>query len=125
MTDEPVLQPFKPPWPVYVLERGKVVFDIERATDPGETRRSPNRELEALKREVVKGTLQCEICGDLARCADHNHETSQARGPLCYNCNVGLGMFADSPLLLEQAIRYLERRGHAGAARLPKDYSWV
>ena len=47
-------------------------------------------------------------------CVDHNHETGEVRGLLCFNCNVGLGMLKDSPSLLQRAIRYLEENGHYG-----------
>lgn len=39
---------------------------------------------------------------------DHCHKTSKPRKLLCHGCNVGLGMFKDSTLLLEQAIKYLK-----------------
>lgn len=45
---------------------------------------------------------------------DHNHETGEVRGLLCYNCNNGLGMLKDSPKLLKRAIQYLEENGHYG-----------
>lgn len=38
---------------------------------------------------------------------DHDHETGAVRGILCNSCNMGLGKFKDSPLLLESALRYL------------------
>ena len=38
---------------------------------------------------------------------DHCHETGVIRGLLCHRCNMGLGMFKDSSLRLQQAIRYL------------------
>ena len=53
----------------------------------------------------------CKICGiekngkHLA--VDHDHKTGKIRGILCENCNRGLGMFKDSPELLQNAIQYL------------------
>lgn len=41
---------------------------------------------------------------------DHNHETGKIRGLLCSNCNTGLGLFADNPDLLIQAINYLKEK---------------
>ncbi|MCA8214502.1 hypothetical protein LGN20_11375 [Burkholderia cepacia] len=41
--------------------------------------------------------------------ADHDHSTGEARGVLCKNCNLGLGVFKDSPALLSAAINYLAK----------------
>jgi hypothetical protein len=41
---------------------------------------------------------------------DHCHETGEFRGFLCNNCNVGLGKFKDDPVILINAIAYLQ--GH-------------
>lgn len=39
---------------------------------------------------------------------DHDHETGQVRGILCFQCNSGLGKFKDSKESLLRAIEYLE-----------------
>ena len=39
---------------------------------------------------------------------DHNHQTKEIRGLLCFNCNRGLGNFKDSVKVLLCAIAYLE-----------------
>lgn len=62
----------------------------------------------------------CGICGvnaeELSKqlAVDHNHETNVVRGLLCNNCNLGLGMFKDSVVLMSFAIEYLEQ--HDGIA---------
>lgn len=38
---------------------------------------------------------------------DHCHTTGAYRGILCHSCNVGIGMFRDSPVALTNAIKYL------------------
>ena len=56
---------------------------------------------------------KCKICqrnkNDLsvALAVDHDHKTGKIRGLLCSSCNQGLGLFLDSPLLLKNAINYL------------------
>lgn len=42
-------------------------------------------------------------------CIDHLHDSGHIRGLLCGECNKGLGMFQDSRVVLEQAIKYLTR----------------
>lgn len=58
----------------------------------------------------------CAICGVQAHAEkkgqlhiDHDHTTNQVRGLLCSQCNVGLGMFSDSPERLRLAAAYLEQ----------------
>jgi hypothetical protein len=62
----------------------------------------------------------CAICGEEPKtdCGgshdgfhiDHNHKTDEVRGLLCgEGCNQGLGMFRDSPELLEKAVDYLRK----------------
>lgn len=40
---------------------------------------------------------------------DHDHKTGRVRGVLCFNCNAGLGKYADSPEILVRAAGYLLR----------------
>lgn len=61
---------------------------------------------------------RCAICGSEDPFdrwgkfhVDHDHLTGYVRGLLCSNCNIGLGQFKDNPMMLKQAIQYLEERG--------------
>lgn len=55
----------------------------------------------------------CDICGkhvDYKKlCIDHNHTSNALRGLLCKDCNLGLGLFKDSIVYLQNAVKYLER----------------
>jgi hypothetical protein len=57
-------------------------------------------------------SVECNICGDKvsgkSMHLDHNHEHGYIRGYLCHQCNTGLGMFKDSGILLDKAIKYLQ-----------------
>lgn len=54
----------------------------------------------------------CIICFDKpAEHVDHDHDTGQVRGVLCFNCNGGLGQFSDNIAKLRSAIEYLEAAG--------------
>jgi hypothetical protein len=66
-----------------------------------------------IKNETQTGL--CMLCNELNQngrdlCVDHDHETGNVRDLLCTRCNRGLGMFKDSPELLEKAAAYI--RGH-------------
>jgi len=54
---------------------------------------------------------RCAIClaPQERLCVDHDHATGAVRGLLCRPCNQGIGQLQDSPVILEAAIRYLER----------------
>lgn len=65
----------------------------------------------------------CEICQcilDTKKAKlDHCHTQMVFRGWLCNSCNVGLGLFRDSPLFLGRAIAYLERSINSSPIILP------
>ena len=47
--------------------------------------------------------------------ADHNHKNNKS--VLCRKCNSALGLFNDSPAILNQATTYLTERGYFGSAK--------
>lgn len=63
---------------------------------------------------------QCKICCleiEAENSAiDHNHSTGEIRGILCKTCNRALGLFRDSPKVLENALDYLMLEGYYGEA---------
>ncbi len=58
--------------------------------------------------------FQCAICQNpigLSSAFDHCHKSGKVRGILCRQCNSGLGMFRDDPIVLDSATRYLKGDG--------------
>lgn len=67
---------------------------------------------------------QCPICERFLSEAtvpsiDHCHVTGSVRGILCRRCNSALGLFEESPEILERAVEYLSM------PRLPAFVSWL
>jgi hypothetical protein len=56
----------------------------------------------------AQGDGACAICGKTSEVVDHRHSDGEVRGLLCHAHNLGIGLFSDSPKLLEAAIRYLD-----------------
>jgi hypothetical protein len=58
---------------------------------------------------------KCFLCGsngsgkDSRLVVDHDHETGEVRGLLCWNCNVGIGLFKEDTELLNKVIKYINR----------------
>jgi hypothetical protein len=59
---------------------------------------------------------RCAICGVLQTevkmtfRVDHDHTTGKVRGLLCHKCNVSLGLMNDNPEILQNAIKYLDKK---------------
>jgi hypothetical protein len=56
----------------------------------------------------------CAICGGKGKigcrlAVDHSHNSDKVRGLLCNSCNMGLGLFKDSLIVLKKAVEYLGR----------------
>lgn len=58
--------------------------------------------------QLRDNSTSCQICGSTSNLSvDHSHDKQYVRGVICMNCNVGLGHFKDSPVLLEAAMEYV------------------
>jgi hypothetical protein len=80
----------------------------------------PARDYKKRRYNVDSDTFQTILDNQAGLCAiceqpltkidiDHCHTSGRVRGLLCHPCNLGLGMFQDSPELLAKAIVYIER----------------
>lgn len=66
--------------------------------------------VEQFESMVVAQNGLCAICNDDISSkpyVDHNHATGKVRKLLCHPCNSALGLFKDSPELLQKAAEYL------------------
>lgn len=68
------------------------------------------RDLKGYSELYAKQNGRCAICGIPQESfhLDHDHSTGQTRGLLCQPCNMALGLFRDSVLILQAAVDYLE-----------------
>ena len=59
--------------------------------------------------KLARQESKCKICGefDSRLEIDHCHITKKFRGLLCGKCNKALGLFQESPEILEKALNYL------------------
>lgn len=78
----------------------------------------------------IEKNTKCEICGNEEKsntsntrkdrinrlCKDHNHQTNNFRGALCYSCNVKLGWYEklsseiNAYLILNNDVDYVKRK---------------
>lgn len=99
---------------------------LRKAADPEARRWKQIKRLYGLSKESFMALWNaqsgsCRICGEVLSldakggfATDHNHATGTVRGLLCKTCNHGLGLFKDSPSVLESALAYLKEKGHYG-----------
>ena len=66
------------------------------------------REAKRLEQNDKCAICKCDNSGDRDFHVDHDHKSNKFRGLLCFNCNLGLGKFLDSPELLRAAALYVE-----------------
>lgn len=116
-------------------------FNERRTANPHHVARISRRTTIKAKYGITEGQFdqilknqegQCRICWTRLHPGnsniDHDHKTGRVRGLLCFNCNVAIGHFRDSPILLERAAGYLrvaERDAEeaAWAASLNEEHS--
>ena len=76
--------------------------------------------LEDYDRMLEQQNHCCKICktdtpGIKGRfVVDHNHDTGEVRGLLCWSCNVGIGHLQDDPSIVLSAFNYLSTNGYYG-----------
>lgn len=64
--------------------------------------------LEMIARMKAEQAGACAICRrEVKLIVDHNHTTGKVRSLLCQRCNVGIGYFEESPILLQRALDYV------------------
>lgn len=93
-----------------------------RATENGreriraiEMRHKYGLTMEAFEAIIAGQGGVCAICGSsewghLGPVVDHNHETGDIRGVLCFGCNAALGLVHDNPNTTRGMTAYLERK---------------
>jgi hypothetical protein len=77
-----------------------------------------NVPLEQAKKLAERVLGKCDICGKrpfsngkrtLNLHVDHCHSTNKVRGVLCPSCNSGIAFLKDSPKIIENALKYIEK----------------
>jgi hypothetical protein len=79
-----------------------------------------NMTIEDYNSILIKQDYKCAICGinqsetpsskfvkNRAFAVDHNHSTGKVRGLLCGKCNMGIGGFNESIVILDKAKQYI------------------
>lgn len=68
---------------------------------------------EALLKDQLGG---CGICGkdkkannNIHLAVDHCHKTGKVRSLLCRTCNIGIGLLAECPEIIEKALKYIKK----------------
>ena len=128
----------------YALNRERVITRVREWQQANPERHSAKqREIRARRRPAARdqhlrrnfgiGTPEYEqlLAAQGGRCAicergprkgsslhvDHDHETGDVRGLLCFRCNGGLGQFAEDSDRLIDAAEYLDGALEAGSTR--------
>lgn len=116
--------------PVAKAEQKLIQKEYQRKCSSKESSKEKRRKRDREKSGMLNAhgeikTGPCEICDLVKRLdLDHCHSSGHIRGWLCGNCNRSLGVFMDSPEILQRAIAYLglERTGYIYSVRQRTDY---
>jgi len=67
--------------------------------------------LEEYNNMVLEQNNNCGICKTsmISPCIDHNHSTGKIRMLLCHHCNTMIGLARENKVILNSAIKYLEK----------------
>ncbi|HEX7276621.1 MAG TPA: endonuclease VII domain-containing protein [Acidimicrobiales bacterium] len=87
--------------------------EVKRADRAGYLQRKYGITIEQYDQMLAAQGGGCAICGreprpDISLHLDHDHESGQVRGILCFRCNNALGDLDDDVSLLRAAVCYLE-----------------
>ena len=101
----------------YAVEKRCPACGETKPLDAFAVNRTNNREIGAYclpcHNEIVRENVEVRACAIClvkpAEHVDHDHETGDVRGILCFTCNVGLGSVNDEPDRPLLAHRYLTR----------------
>jgi hypothetical protein len=61
---------------------------------------------------------KCAICGNPSNSSryglvvDHDHITGEIRSLLCNNCNTGIGLLKEDPVILQKAVEYINKHNN-------------
>lgn len=61
-----------------------------------------------IKQLIKKQKGKCALCTNKPKCVDHNHETGQTRGMLCFGCNSALNRVEVQGWAIK-ALKYLKK----------------
>ncbi|HEU0132894.1 MAG TPA: endonuclease VII domain-containing protein [Mycobacteriales bacterium] len=98
----------------YCLDCHNEIVRANKEKNHGSTRNDHLKRRYGMTAEEVAVLIEeqggrCAICRERpAEHVDHDHDTGEVRGVLCFTCNCGLGNFRDRPDLLDLAVHYLE-----------------
>lgn len=91
--------------------------ESERLRSNAKYRANPKKQKDTIYRRKYGITLsefeketQCALCFEVRKLVpDHNHETGEYRGPLCYRCNLAISQAEKHKNWMRRVAKYLRR----------------